>query len=206
MSIRINLLPPEMIARQEQKRVQRQLITAGGIVLVFFGAVFGTLFAATLFTRAEANQIKEQRQAVEQEARAYEPYATMQNRIYHLEGLVQKVMGTTPDWLAVMTDIGLYLPVNVWLTDFTASYENDPSGQEQSGAGSAGEIVIRGLTYDHYAVAGWLEEIKAAPEIHDVLCQFSSAEDYQGEAMVRFEIKAGLQPRANSPAAGKAGD
>lgn len=194
MDIRINLLPPEILAGQEQKRKQQTLLMAGGVVLAVFVVAFGALFSATAITKSEVKKIQAQRAVLEQQAEAYKPYEDMKTRVAQAEALMVQAVGTPPNWAGVLADVGIYIPPTVWLTNFNADYKADGKG----------EVVIRGQTYDHNSVAGWLEEIRSIPGLADVRCQFSSREGSAENQVIRFEIKANIQKGPEfQPDAGK---
>lgn len=193
MDLRINLLPPEIQARQQQKRNQQKLLFSGGLILVALVIVLGALITANTVTRTEVARLQEKRTALEQQAELYRPYAEMQARVVQTENLIQQAVGTPPDWAGVMTGIGMYIPPTVWLTDFTATWQPD---------GKTGDLVIKGQAYDHNSVAGWLEELRSMSGMNDVLCQFSSREGSGNDPVIRFEIKATLSPQSG---VGKAG-
>ena len=183
MDIRINLLPQDILAGQEQKRKQQTLLVAGGVALAVFVVAFVVLLSATAVTKSEVKKIQAQRAVLEQQAEAYKPYEEMNTRITRAEALMVQAVGTPPNWAGVMADVGIYIPPTVWLTNFEATYKEDGKG----------EVVIKGQTYDHNSVAGWLEEIRSIPGLTDVRCQLSSREGTEETPLVRFEIKANIQ-------------
>ncbi|MDI6907397.1 MAG: PilN domain-containing protein [Thermoanaerobacterales bacterium] len=226
--VRINLIPPEIAARRRARRRRGLCLLGGAVVLAVFLGVYGALFAAAAHSRAEAARLRAEREGLERQAAAYEQYANLRAEATRAEGLLRQVVGAPPDWARTLAGIGLYIPANVWLTDFAATCKpaegkkTAPSappaapaaGAEGQGATPAssppppgGELTVRGWTFDHPSVARWLEEIRSVPGLTDVRCQFSSEDDLYGQPMVQFEIKATLLPGpAFRPAAGKAGE
>jgi len=205
MNISINLLPPEIKLRQEQQRKRRMLLTIGGFALIFLLGIYCALLAATLHTRAEINQLAEQRQALESEIPALEPYARLQALVQQTESIIKHAVGEPPDWASMLSDTGRYIPQNVWITNFSATYKPgsnqaapaNGSGQQNNAQTApalapVGEITIQGYAIDHASVAGWLENMQNVSGLSGIVCQFSSEESLDGEQAVRFEVKADI--------------
>ena len=218
MNIRINLLPGEIVARREQEQKRRLLLAAGGIILALFLIINGTLLASAMLARNQLNDARNQRVALEQQAQSLKPFEELKARVAQVETLLQKVRGSAPDYSLLMSDIGLHIPATVRLTALTANYkppaapkpaakEDDAKASSEPAPVGSGEVVIRGETFDHNSVAGWLEELRRMPALSDIRCQFSTRDGSQTVQLVRFEIKAKLNaaPEA-APAAAKAGD
>jgi Tfp pilus assembly protein PilN len=205
MDIRINLLPPELLFRQNQWRRQRQFLYAGGIVLALFLIIFAVFLTSTQLINTDINRLIRERQAVEGEVQGYKQFSEMRDRLARIEGLLQKAMGTPSDLNKTLSDISLNIPLNVWLTELTLTGKD---GAKTSGSGtsastggainktqanrtqtnntqnptknstgqSVGEVSIKGWTFDHYSVALWLEELEKVYGLKDLRCQLSSNE------------------------------
>ncbi|MGC7847693.1 PilN domain-containing protein [Desulforudis sp. 1088] len=207
--VRINLLPPEIATQLRARRRRNLTILVSGTVLLVFLAFYAALIAATVQARGEAARLQEERRKVQQEAAAYQQYADMRDRMTRTEGLVREAVGSPPDWTRIMADIGRQIPGSVWLTDWKVEKKDKnaqvqatqgQSGQGQSAGGNktaaqsaaVSEVVIRGWTFEHTAVAAWLDALRDVPGLTDVRCRFTSTENLHGDAMVQFEIKAAV--------------
>lgn len=193
MDIRINLLPPEILARQRQQRDRQKLLLAGGLTLTILIAVYGFLFTSTTMTKAEATRLQQQRVVLEQQAEVNRPYEEMWAQVVRTENLIQQAVGSPPNWAGVMAGISMHIPPTVWLTEFTATSRPD---------GKTGGVTIKGQAYDHSSVAGWLEELRNVPGLDNVLCQVSTRVGSGNDPLISFEIEATL---TGGQAAGKAG-
>ncbi len=205
--VRINLLPPEIEAQLRARRKRNLTLFISGVVLLVFLAFYAALMAATVQMRGEAARLQEERRKVQQEAAAYQQYADMRDRMVKAEGLVRQAVGSPPDWAGIMADIGRQIPGSVWLTDWRVekqdqnNREANPAGQSGQGENTggdkpvaqsavAGEVVIRGWAFEQREVAAWLEALRSVRGLTDVRCRFTSAEDFRGDSMIQFEIKA----------------
>ncbi|MCG8400920.1 MAG: PilN domain-containing protein [Firmicutes bacterium] len=222
MSININLLPAEIKMQWTQRRRRQKIIAAAGIAGILVLFVYSTLLLTTFQARAEVTALQKERLVLEQHFPALEQYAQLQTRVVHSEGIIKQAMGTPPDWVSVLNDIGRYIPVNVWLTYFSAKYEhvheqkkdtNLPANRAVVTNAPAqslpvipggkspldGEVVIRGYAYDHRSVAQWLEQIRQVSGLTGVSCQFSTGDNLDGKDIVSFEIKAQILPGPPAP-------
>jgi len=234
MDIRINLLPPEMLARHSQWRRQRRLLSAGGVALAVLLAAYIVLLVTTQLVNHNINRLIKERQAIEGEVQAYRQFSEMRARVAEIEKLLQKARGTPPDLKRTLADISAQIPLNVWLTEITIAgkegSKNTTSGAKVSAEGAAGnkssqtnsaqpessqsrtktssgangmEVTIKGWTYDHYSVALWLEDLEKVYGLRDVQCQLSNSEKLGDNFMIRFEIKAVLEPGPEGEAGGR---
>jgi len=223
--IKINLLPPEIKVRWEQKRKNRQLLVAGLLALTLLSVLYGALFIATYKAETELARLTQERHAIEQEFPGLERFARIQARASLLDYLVARAIGVPPDWKNILAGISMHMPANLWLTDFSANYsvekieglikENEPNVTNQiinthvqhlqqiqkimednrEQGLDAGEVLLRGYADDHATVARWLENIRLVSDITDTNCRFSAVETLDGVQVVQFEINARLLAR-----------
>ncbi|GBF32759.1 type IV pilus biogenesis protein PilN [Desulfocucumis palustris] len=123
MDIRINLLLPELKAAQEQKRHKQRLMLISLAVIGLFIFVYGTLFAFTLYARAGAEKLREERGTLEAGITNLKYFADLQAGAAEAGKLAQKVRGNPVDWSGVLWEMGAYLPADVWIIDFFYSEE-----------------------------------------------------------------------------------
>ena len=183
--IKINLLPPEIIAEEirqaRQARFTRLTVTAF-IVLV---ACFVSLFAVTLHIKGRSNALANERKVLEEEIAEYKPYVKLQSGIASKSKIVKEAVKAPPAWQDILVAMGTEIPSNVWMTDTTMNFNiEDDEGQAN----------IRGLTYNHPSTARWLEAVMGYTQFDDVRCVFSAAETVDNRNLIRFEIKAKLLP------------
>ncbi|MTV49386.1 hypothetical protein GJ688_10390 [Heliobacillus mobilis] len=224
MNIRINLLPPEIVALQKNKQEKRKILMILGILAVIFICSYGTLFILTQRTQTELEQIHNERIQLDQRVQLYEPYTKALQEIQAIQGIADRALGTPPNWSKLLIDIGINIPDDVWITDMHAIYNgnsgqqikdnmkadgnqqgnmlekaiNNVTSQENTGRGSnvsqEHQISIQGVALSNYAVADWLSEIRQVSSLSDVRCQFSTDETTESQRQVRFEIQGNILP------------
>lgn len=194
---KISLLPPEIkVQRLMQWRRSLCLLGSSLAVMVLL-CIYIVLTAVTMHVRAETRVLQEQRGALPGEALKYKQYADLQVKLKQTEKLAQQAWGTPPDYKVIMAGIGLYIPDGVWLTDFTASYmTNEKTAPQTAAVPASGKLVVQGWATSHREVASWLVNIRAVPGLTDIVCQYSSEEDLNGQPLVKFEINANVLPGA----------
>lgn len=183
--VKINLLPAGMVAARRRRRAQSQFILLSGVVLLVLAAGFGFLFLKTMENRSRLVMLSAERVAVEAEIARYNIYAKMQADVNNRITMLKKAMGKPLPWVEVLEDIGGVIPPNVWLTDFLLT-----AGKE----GEAGQMTLRGLTYNHPSTARWVTALREVNGVTDVRVMFSAEERAQDAELIRFEIRAGLLP------------
>lgn len=180
--IKINLLPPEILVERKRRAAQARLIKGFGIIVVLLVVGLGGLFMATLQVKGRAADLAAQRAVVEAEMVQYAPYVEMQASINARNGLVKTAMGNPLAWGEVLNDLGVVIPSNVWLTNLSLVYDQAESGQ----------LVVRGLTYDHPSTARWVTALLDISSLTDIRTSFSVVDTLENQSLVRFEIKAAV--------------
>ncbi|MBS4030499.1 MAG: PilN domain-containing protein [Clostridiales bacterium] len=179
--IKINLLPPEILAERKRKAAQVQLIKGFCIIVVLLVVGLAGLLVATLQVNKRVMDLAAQRAVVEAEVATYAPYVELQASLNVRDGLVKKAMGKPMGWSEVLSDMGSFIPSNVWLTNFSLV----SSGEE-------GQLTMRGVTYDHPSTARWVATLHDIPGLTNIRSVFSAVETVDGNELVRFEIRAGV--------------
>jgi Tfp pilus assembly protein PilN len=177
--IKINLLPPEILVERKRKAGQARLMKGFGLVVLLLVFGFGGLFAVTLQVKGRAADLAAERAAVEAEVATYAPYVELQTSLNVRDGLVRNAMGNPLGWGEVLSDMGSFIPSNVWLTNFALI---SSEGQ--------GQLTMRGVTYDHPSTARWVATLHDIPGLTDIRSTFSAVETVHTIEMVRFEIRA----------------
>lgn len=181
--IRINLLPPEILAERKRRAAQARLMKGFAIIVVLLAICLGGLFIATLQIKGRAADLAAERAVVEAEVATYVPYVELQASLNARDALVRKAMGKPLGWSEVLSDIGSFIPSNVWLTNFSLI----AAGQEENG-----QLVMRGVTYDHPSTARWVATLHDIPGLTNIRSVFSAVETVDDNEVVRFEIRAGV--------------
>ncbi len=121
MDIRINLLPPELKQQFEQrKKQQRAMAMAAAICVIFFCIVVG-LHIATEKVNREVAELQQQKVGLEKQVANLKPYVELQAKKEQVDNRVKQAMGKFPDYPLLLEQLGLYLPPDIWLEDFSVA-------------------------------------------------------------------------------------
>lgn len=229
MDIRINLLPPEIQTQYEQRRHRQQLLGIGSMLFLLLLCVYSFIYLANNRVQDQLKLLEQENQNLQKQTMTFDSYVDLQERVSKTEVLLRQAVGTPPAYEQILAGIGLQIPANVWLTDFTANYKlaekniGQPSeapnkveeqvaeeqNQLQAVPNSSiqqaanGEVIIRGSALNHQAVAVWLEQLRQVSGLTGIRCQFSAQSEAEGN-FISFEVKAKLIEAA--PLTPKAGE
>lgn len=193
--VKINLLPSELKTKRSIQEKQARFLAVAGLIVLLQVAVFAFVFIQNMGRLNRLEAIEAEKAAVEAEIAQFSVYSQLQSDVNNKVSLLKKAMGMPLPWLEILENLGNAIPSNVWLTDFVLV---QPGGTE------AGEMTIRGLTYDHPSTARWTEALRDVDNVSDVRVMFSAEENVQNVTLVRFELRAKLLPVSEyEPLAGR---
>lgn len=167
---RINLLPPELLAKRRSRQTVAVLGAAGIALIVILGLVYG---AQEVRLRVERNALQEQedRNAVlRAEVAELRDFEELENRLETKLELAGDLSADEVRWSVILADISLVIPDEVWLESLTGSLtaagEDDDEGDEEAGGlpTGLGLIAMNGKTLSHPDVARWLTRLEDVDE------------------------------------------
>lgn len=130
MDIRINLLPPEIKYQLEQRKKQQKLMMLAAVSFVLFICLVVGLQIAKEKVNSDIAKLQQQKMLLEQQVATLKPYAELQAKKEQVDNRVKKAMGTSPDYPLLLEGIGLYLPPNIWLEDFSTNLSKNSGKNE----------------------------------------------------------------------------
>lgn len=183
--VRINLIPSELKTKRSIQEKQARFLAVAGLIVLLQVAVFAFVFLQNMGRLNRLEAIEAEKAAVDAEIAQFSVYSQLQSDVNNKVSLLKKAMGMPLPWLEILENLGNAIPSNVWITDFVLA---------QPGEMEAGEMTIRGLTYDHPSTARWIQSLRDVEDVTDVRVMFSSEENVQNATLVRFELRARLLP------------
>lgn len=183
--VRINLIPSELKTKRSIQEKQARFLAVAGLIVLLQVAVFAFVFLQNMGRLNRLEAIEAEKAAVDAEIAQFSVYSQLQSDVNNKVSLLKKAMGMPLPWLEILENLGTAIPSNVWITDFVLA---------QPGEMEAGEMTIRGLTYDHPSTARWIQSLRDVEDVTDVRVMFSSEENVQNATLVRFELRARLLP------------
>ncbi|ABO49573.1 Fimbrial assembly family protein [Desulforamulus reducens MI-1] len=134
MDIRINLLPPEIKHQFEQRKKQQRLMIISAVILAIFVCVMIGLQIGTQKVRSDIAKLQQQKLGLEKQVTLLKPYQELQAKKEKVDKRVRQAMGTSADYTPLLEGIGIYMPPNVWLEEFSVSLEkkNDKNASQNN--------------------------------------------------------------------------
>jgi Tfp pilus assembly protein PilN len=157
--MRVNLLPPEIRARQIVRRQAILVGVVGGLILMALGGFF-VLQQLRLNAVRDQVAVQELRnQQLRQEIAELQRFDELQREADESRTLLATLMADEVLWSGVLRDISLVIPGEAWLTGLTGeSGAADTAGV--AAPGLLGQISFNGNAMDHRAAALWLTRLE----------------------------------------------
>ena len=121
MMRRIDLLPVAYVERRAQKRNVATVIAAALAVFLLLMVWFLLLTTQISDARDELADVQAQNAALEAEIAELARFAQLEAEVQSKRTALQTVMAGDIDWPAVMTQIAMVIPGDVWLESLTTS-------------------------------------------------------------------------------------
>jgi Tfp pilus assembly protein PilN len=122
--MRVNLLPPEIRARQIVRRQAILVGVVGGLILMALGGFF-VLQQLRLNAVRDQVAVQELRnQQLRQEIAELQRFDELQREADESRTLLATLMADEVLWSGVLRDISLVIPGEAWLTGLTGAVEN----------------------------------------------------------------------------------
>ncbi len=121
MMRRIDLLPPVYVRRRRERRDIALVIVAGLVVLLLLIGYWVILGIRVNRANSELADVQARNFALQQDISKLQRFVELQNEVDAKRQSLQTVMQGDLDWPALMTEIAMVIPGEVWLTSLTAS-------------------------------------------------------------------------------------
>lgn len=194
MSVRVNLLPGDVEARNKAAR-QRAGLAAGGVLFL------ALLVALYLFQVGRVNSVEEQLEAEQQELAALQEELTslrefqeLEERLVAAEGVVATAMGGEGSVAGVLQDLAAVFPSDADLTELsivlTGEPDDPPLGAERPGYGT---LTATGRTTRGHApgLERLLLELEKVGAFEDVYFSGSTLEEDDSFATFGVDLRLG---------------
>jgi Tfp pilus assembly protein PilN len=164
----VNLLPPEIRARQRTRRQTILVALAGAAlvaVLMFFWVLQGLKLNQVNDDVAAQEQTNQQLQA---QVNDLQRFATIDAKLKERQQILTATLAGTVPWSGVLHDLSLVIPDKMWLTSLTGSLTTTtgttpPPVTTTTGGNLVGSIQFQGDALDKETVALWLTRME---EVH----------------------------------------
>ncbi|MDP8969362.1 MAG: hypothetical protein M3N52_02440 [Actinomycetota bacterium] len=175
MSVRVNLLPPEVQERRRARRAAVLTAAALGAYLVLLGLVYLLKLGDVAQARQERDQAQADVARLQAQLDALEPFRRLAQQVEARNNVLAAAMATEISWSRVLNDLSLTFPPNASLLTLSATQptaeDAGETGQAESGAVALDEVVAT-VEFSGYSVERY------APGVERVLLRFDEVRSF----------------------------
>ena len=155
----VNLLPPDILAAQRQRRMAGVVALAGagviGLIFVFYVLQLSTLGSVNEdIERAEQNNAGLQR-----DIEALQPFEEIRSQAQAKQDLLNQVYADEISFSGILMDVSRVIPSEAALTSFSATSQ-EPTAATGGSTQLVGRIDVAGLAIDYDTIASWLMRLE----------------------------------------------
>lgn len=208
MMRRIDLLPAQYEERRRQRRNITFIFVAGLLVLLL---LVGWLFFLNMQVddaNEELAEVQARNAVLEQQIAELQRFAELQAEVEAKRTALQTVFAGDVDWPALLTEIAMVVPGEVWLTSLSAS-AGTTEGAAPVGTETAtvridqrepfGRMSFQGTSLSMPGVARWMIRLESVREFFAIFLNNAIASDAEvGVQTVTFDSTLELTNRAAS--------
>jgi Tfp pilus assembly protein PilN len=184
MMRRIDLLPPVYEQKRRESRNILFVLAAGVLVLLLLGGYWFYLGTQISDQKNVLADVQARNATIQADIDALQRFADLQAEVDAKRTALQLVMAGDIDWPAIMTEVAMVIPGEVWLTNLNASAGATegaaPVGTETAAIDiepnpQVGRISFSGTALSMPGVAKWLLRLESVKEFFAVYLGAASA-------------------------------
>lgn len=154
----VNLLPPELRAREATRRLTGTVIVVGTIVL----ALIGVFYFVQVMNESRAEDRLAARQAanalLQDQVNSLQQYAELQNELQARKTLVDTVLVNEVSWSGVLADVSMIIPSDAYLTSLNGAL-TPPTTTPVGPTTLIGNMSFAGVSLQTEPIASWLNKL-----------------------------------------------
>lgn len=207
MMRRIDLLPSAYQERRRQRRTIGLVVVAAMLVLLL---LIGWWILLGMQVNSEKDRLADAQrlnQSLQADIAQLSRFADLEAEVSAKRQALVTVMTGDVDWPAVMTEIAMVVPGEIWLTGMTAS-AGLTEGATQVGTETApvdvsqeqafGRISFQGRSLTMPGVAKWLVSLRSVREFAAIWLNTATASELESQTVIDFDSTLELSERAAS--------
>ena len=205
MMRRIDLLPETYAVRQRERRSIAIVAVATLLVVLLLIVWWVSLGTQVNGARNDLREAQARNATLQEKINDLQNFAALETEVQTKTGALQAVMSGDVDWPALLTEVAMVIPGEVWLTNFTTS-AGQTEGAEQVGTETNtiratadpafGRIHFAGCSLTMPGVAKWLIRLKTVKSFSAIW--LNSATKTSPPCKVQFDSTLELGPKAAS--------
>lgn len=155
----VNLLPPDILAAQRQRRLAGVVALAGigviGLILVFYVLQLGKVSGI----RSDIDQQQQTNQGLQTEIQKLREFEQLRAQAQAKQKLLNDVFANEISFSGLLMDISRVIPSSAALTSMTATSQ-EPVASTGGSTLLTGRIDVAGLALDYDTIASWLTRLE----------------------------------------------
>jgi Tfp pilus assembly protein PilN len=155
----VNLLPPDILAAQRQRRLAGVVALAGigviGLILVFYVLQLGKVSGI----RSDIDQQQQTNQGLQTEIQKLREFEQLRAQAQAKQKLLNDVFANEISFSGLLMDISRVIPSSAALTSMTATSQ-EPTPSTGGSTLLTGRIDVAGLALDYDTIASWLTRLE----------------------------------------------
>ena len=183
---RIDLLPAQYAERRKQRKNLATIVVAGLVVLLLLVGWWFYLGMQINDAQDELADVQQRNELIEDQIAELQRFAELEAEVQAKRTALQTVFAGDVDWPAVMTEIAMVIPGEVWLVNMTAS-AGTTEGATPVGTETAavridtkepfGRIDFSGRSLSMPGIAKWMLRLEGVREFFAVYLNNATAGD-----------------------------
>lgn len=135
--IRINLIPPEILQARKDEQLWKWVWLFGGVAALLVAMFWSFMFLQVGTTTTEVASVQQEAQRLQAETSRFAIFRQKEGDLNARKAAVASAQAGRADWARLLTELGLVLPTDVFLTTFTGSDNGAASDSVVTMAGQA---------------------------------------------------------------------
>jgi Tfp pilus assembly protein PilN len=192
---RIDLLPPSYAARRQDRRNRGYVIVAGLLVFVLLLGWYFMVRTQVSNARNELASVQQENASLQAQIEELQRFALLDAEVKAKRTALQTVFAGDIDWPAIMTEIAMVVPGEVWLDSITAS-----AGATEGAAPVASEAneirLSKQLPVGRISFAG--NSVSCMPGVAKWLIRLATVDEFEA-AWIGSATEADTRPGCEPP-------
>lgn len=155
----VNLLPPEILAAQRQRRMAGVVVLAGlgviGLILVFYFIQLSALSGV----RSDIEAAEQNNAGLQREIEGLREFQALREQAQAKQALLNEVFANEISFSGLLMDLSRVIPSDAALTSLSAT-SSDPTATSGGTTLLMGRIDVAGLALDYETIASWLMRLE----------------------------------------------
>jgi Tfp pilus assembly protein PilN len=155
----VNLLPPDILAAQRQRRMAGVVGLAGagviGLIFLFYVLQLGSLGSV----REDMERAEQNNAGLQRDIEALQQFEEIRSRAQAKQDLLNQVFGNEISFSGILMDVSRVIPSDAALTSFSATSQ-EPTATTGGSTLLTGRIDVAGLAIDYDTIASWLMRLE----------------------------------------------